>query len=81
MPVLRHGPHLAPGEREFLMAWVSVPDLRVRPSQQTYTHLGRTGRGARVRYAAGDHRSDVEFEADGLVLDYPGMARRLPAAD
>ncbi|GAA3847547.1 hypothetical protein GCM10022403_094070 [Streptomyces coacervatus] len=40
MPVLRHGLHLAPGEREFLMAWVSVPGLVVRPSRQTYTHLG-----------------------------------------
>lgn len=78
MPVLRHGLHLGPGEREFVMAWVSVPDLAVLPSQQTYTHLRRTGPGARVRYAAGDYRSDVEFDADGLVLDYPGMARRLP---
>jgi hypothetical protein len=77
MPVLRHGLHLAPGERDFLMAWVSVPDLTVRASRQTYTHLARTERGARVRYAAGDYRSDVEFDPDGLVVDYPGMARRL----
>jgi hypothetical protein len=54
-----------------------VPDLTVRPSRQTYTHLARTERGARVRYAAGDYRSEVEFDPDGLVVDYPGMARRL----
>lgn len=77
MPVLRHGLHLAPGERSFLMAWVSVPDLTVHASPQTYTHLRRTERGARVRFASGDYRSDVEFDEDGLVIDYPGLARRL----
>ncbi|MEU6263811.1 putative glycolipid-binding domain-containing protein [Saccharopolyspora shandongensis] len=79
MPALRHGLHLAPGEQPFLMAWVSVPDLTVRPSRQTYTHLGRTEGGAHIRYAAGDYRSDLEFDADGFVVDYPGMARRLSA--
>jgi hypothetical protein len=78
MPVLRHGLHRGPGEQRFVMAFVSVPDLVVRPSVQTYTHLGPGGGGTRVRYASGDYRSDVEFDAEGLVLDYPGMARRLP---
>ncbi|MEV6996400.1 putative glycolipid-binding domain-containing protein [Streptomyces sp. NPDC093982] len=73
MPVLRHGLRLAPGEREFLMAWVSVPDLAVLPSRQTYTHLGRN----RVRFASGDFRSDIEFDDDGLVVDYPELAARL----
>ncbi|MET8247023.1 putative glycolipid-binding domain-containing protein [Streptomyces sp. NPDC005202] len=69
MPVLRHGLHRMPGAQEFLLAWVSVPDLTVRPSRQTYTHLGRTGHGARVRYASGGFRSDLEFDADGCVID------------
>jgi hypothetical protein len=77
MPVLRHGLHLAPGEREFLMARVSVPDLAVRPSRQTYTHLGPGERGTRVRYASGDFRSDIAFAPDGFVTDYPDLARRL----
>ncbi|MGP4047046.1 putative glycolipid-binding domain-containing protein [Streptomyces sp. 2A115] len=77
MPVLRHGLHLAPGQREFLMAWVSVPDLTVHGSRQTYTHLARSDDGGRVSYASGDFRSDLEFDADGCVVDYPGLARRL----
>jgi hypothetical protein len=77
MPVLRHGLHRGPGERRFLMAWVSVPGLTVRPSRQTYTYLGPTGAGARVRFASGTFRSDVEFDEDGYVLDYPGLATRL----
>jgi hypothetical protein len=78
MPVLRHGLHQNSGEQDFLMAWVAVPELAVRPSRQTYTHLGPVeGGGAAIRYAAGDYRSDVVFDADGFVIDYPGMARRL----
>ncbi|MFF8970950.1 putative glycolipid-binding domain-containing protein [Streptomyces sp. NPDC014995] len=77
MPVLRHGLLREPGERRLLMAWVSVPDLTVRPSWQTYTRLGPSGRGARVRYASGSFRSDVEFDGDGFVVDYPQLARRL----
>ncbi|MER6710423.1 MULTISPECIES: putative glycolipid-binding domain-containing protein [unclassified Streptomyces] len=75
MPVLRHGLHRGPGEVELLMAWVSVPDLTVRPSWQTYTHL----RPGRVRYASGDFHSDLEFDGEGFVVDYPSLARRLAA--
>ncbi|MEU5113560.1 putative glycolipid-binding domain-containing protein [Streptomyces longwoodensis] len=77
MPVLRHGLHRRPGERRLLMAWVSVPALTVRPSWQTYTHLGGADGGTRVRFASGDFRSDVVFDADGFVRDYPELAARL----
>jgi hypothetical protein len=77
MPVLRHRLHVTPGESAFLMAWVSVPDLVVQPSTQTYTTLARTPQGAYIQFAAGDYRSDIEFDADGLVVEYPGMARRV----
>ncbi|MBO1334118.1 putative glycolipid-binding domain-containing protein [Streptomyces sp. VRA16 Mangrove soil] len=81
MPVRRHALHRAPGERTFLMAWVAVPELTVTPSRQTYTHLGPTENGgARVRYASGTFRADVEFDAEGLVVDYPRLAHRHPAS-
>jgi hypothetical protein len=73
MPVLRHGLHRTPGERELLMAWVSVPDLGVLASRQTYTHLGP----GRVRFVSGDFRTDIVFDDDGFVADYPGLATRL----
>ncbi|WP_156727924.1 putative glycolipid-binding domain-containing protein [Streptomyces apocyni] len=84
MPVLRHELHHIPGsgpaERTFLMVWVSVPDLRVHPSRQTYTHLGPAPHGTRVRYASGDFHSDLEFDGDGLVVSYPGLAYRVSPA-
>ncbi|MGW4646294.1 putative glycolipid-binding domain-containing protein [Kitasatospora sp. NPDC004289] len=76
MPVLRHALHHTPGPagpHELLTAWVSVPDLTVRPSRQHYTHLAP----GRVRYASGDFHSELTVDDRGLVLDYPHLARRL----
>lgn len=87
MPVLRHGLHRPDGaegtgptqapdvEREFRMAWVSVPDLTVSPSAQTYARLETTeDGGALLRYASGDFRRDIEVDGDGFVVDYPDLA-------
>jgi hypothetical protein len=75
MPVLRHG-LLEPGEPvELLMAWVAVPELTVHASAQRYVPLGE----GVVRFESldGEFTADIEFDADGLVVDYPGIARRL----
>ncbi|MFI7356000.1 putative glycolipid-binding domain-containing protein [Streptomyces avidinii] len=79
MPVLRHDLLRRPGggPHEFLMAWVSVPDLTVGANRQTYTPLAHDGPGARIRYASGDFTSDIEFDEHGLVLDYPELATAL----
>ncbi|MEV7415526.1 putative glycolipid-binding domain-containing protein [Streptomyces sp. NPDC089919] len=79
MPVLRHGLHrrAEAAPREFLMAWVSVPDLSVRPLRQRYTHLASAEHGARIRYESGSFRSDLEVDEHGLVLDYPQLASAL----
>ena len=78
MPVLRRG-LLRPSEPvDFVMAWVSVPDLAVHRSDQRYTHVDATDDGgAVIRYESGRFRADVVFDADGLVIDYPGLGRRL----
>jgi len=77
-PVLRHALHRAPGEHHFLMAWIRVPELLVIPSRQTYTHLATSNDGqATVRYASGDYHADLLLDADGLVVDYPGLAHRI----
>ena len=70
---------------EFLMAWVSVPWLAVTPSRQLYTHL-RSGPAFEpglpwpgplsvIRYESGDFSADVTFDAEGVVVDYPGLGR------
>ena len=59
------------------MAWVTLPDLRVHAVRQRYTHLARAGGGAVVRYQQGSFAADVEFDAEGFVADYPGLAHRV----
>ena len=62
--------------REFVMAWISVPDLGVHRSEQRYEPMdART-----VRYV-GRHRSfvgELTCDADGFVVLYPDLGERVP---
>ncbi len=80
MPVLRHALDRG-GSEDFLMAWVSVPDLRVYASRQRYEHVRRGDDGSVVRFRSldGEFTADLELDSDGLVDVYPGLARRVDA--
>ena len=75
MPVLRHGLLAGGGPLEFLMAWVSVPDLRVLPSRQRYRFLRKSGEHSIIRYASSsrDFVADLSFDQYGLCVRYPGI--------
>jgi uncharacterized protein len=79
MPVLRHDLLSGGGPVELTTVWVSVPDLSVRLDRQRYAFL-RAGSDHRViRYEAtdGTFAADITLDTDGIVIDYPGIARRL----
>ena len=77
MPVLRHGLLEGGGPVELLMAWVSLPDLRVLPSRQHYTFVRRSGDLSIIRYESSsrDFVAELTFDQDGLCVDYPGIGR------
>ncbi len=77
MPVLRNRLHARMGSVNLLVAWVSLPDLTVHVSRQRYTHLARASGGAMVKFESGRYAADVEFDGEGFVRDYPGLARRV----
>jgi hypothetical protein len=77
MPVLRSALHRRAGAVGLTTAWVSVPDLRVHASRQRYEHLRTTPEGAVVRFSSGDFTADLVVDPDGLVVDYPQLARRV----
>jgi hypothetical protein len=79
MPVLRHGLLEGGGPVEFLMAWVSVPDLNVYPSRQRYSFVHKFGDRSVVRYESSsrDFVAELTFDQDGLCLSYPGIGRRV----
>ena len=75
MPVLRHGLHEGGEAREFVMTWISVPDLAVRRSEQRYTPVGP----GRVNFASGDFSADIHFDEHGLVSLYEDFLERVAA--
>ncbi len=83
MPVRRHDLHRRPGAVDFLMAWVSVPDLAVHPSRQRYEHVRVDDEGAVVRYV-GAHRGfegELQLDPDGFVFVIPTSRAACPAGD
>ena len=68
---------LAVGERcEFRMAWVDGTALTVRPQAQAYTRLDER----RYRFESLDgsgFTADLEVDEHSLVVDYPGLFRRV----
>jgi uncharacterized protein len=77
MPVRRHHLHRQPGTVDFMMAWVSLPDLAVHLSPQRYEHLD----SSLVRYTSIDsgYQADLQLDSDGLVITYPDLAQRVSA--
>ena len=69
---------LQPGEaRDLRMLYVMVPELTVRAADQRYTCLELTDAGGVYRYESGSFQADLRVDPDGLVVDYPGLWRRL----
>jgi uncharacterized protein len=77
MPVRRSGLHERAGSADFVMAWVSVPDLKVHAAPQRYEHV----RPGVVRFVSldSDFTAELELDGDGLVVRYPGLAERVEA--
>ena len=66
---------------EIVAVYVNVPNMRLDTSRQRYTCLERNAEGGLYRYEdEGLFRgftADLMVDADGLVLDYPGIFRRM----
>lgn len=73
LPIRRLG--LEEGQRTPIhVVYIRFPEFTVQKEQQYYTKLGDR------RYLFEDtsgFSAELEVDADGLVIDYPGLARRL----
>ncbi|GIH03673.1 hypothetical protein Rhe02_17400 [Rhizocola hellebori] len=78
MPVRRAKLHTDAGSCDILVVWVAVPELSLHAAPQRYEHLGRHDSGSTVRFSALDSgfTADLQLDPDGLVVAYPGLARR-----
>ena len=74
-----HRLDLAIGEEaEAPAAWVRELDVSVERLEQHYRRLDDDGAGQRYDYYSprDDFRSELVYDESGLVLDYPGIAKR-----
>ena len=80
LPILRRGLLDGGGPVELTVAWVAVPELAVHVDAQRYRHLRSEDDRHVVRFEAvdGSFAADITFDADAVVVDYPGIARRAP---
>jgi hypothetical protein len=76
---------LRPAETaEIAVVYIDAPSLEVTPVRQRYTCLARDADGARYRFEALPYAvlpdgfvAELSVDADGLVLDYPPLFRRV----
>jgi uncharacterized protein len=77
LPIRRLG--LEPGESEELtITYVRVPELLVGPERQRYGFLEAQADSRLYRFEAlpSGFTAELPVDADGLVIDYPGLFRR-----
>ena len=79
MPIRRLGLARPDAAGSFVMAWISVPSLAITLDDQRYTLLGIDDGDRCARFENGDgfFIAVIRCDGDGVVVDYPGIARRL----
>ncbi|GAA3024963.1 putative glycolipid-binding domain-containing protein [Actinokineospora globicatena] len=77
LPIRRLNLHRTPGEFEIPVVHVSLPDLQVRLVDQTFRTVSVDERGAVIAFTQGEFSTELTVDADGVVVDYPGVATRV----
>ena len=75
---IRRQPMAVGERREFRMAWVFGPELTVRPQAQAYTRMAERLYLFESLDGSG-FQAELPVDDDGIVLDYPGLFRRVDA--
>jgi uncharacterized protein len=73
LPVMRDGLLAAGPPRDYMMRFVTLPEMEVVPSAQRYEPLGDRV----VRYSSGSFLAEIAFDADGFVTAYEGFLERI----
>jgi hypothetical protein len=61
------------GASDFVMSFVEVPSLEVSRSEQRYEPVS----AGRVRFSSGSFVAGIDFDGDGFVTRYEGLAERV----
>jgi len=74
LPIRRLGLHEEAGSIVLPMVYVNVPEMSVSAATVSYTSEGRLD-GIKLRSPVAD--TTVRVDADGFIVDYPGLAERI----
>ncbi len=77
LPIRRLQLHREAGAHELPVVYIDLPTLQVREVTQEYRTLEIREDGATIRYSSGEFSADLEVDAAGLLLSYPGWAKRI----
>jgi uncharacterized protein len=79
LPIRRLRLHREADEQTVPMVFVALPTLEVGLVRQTYRTVSvlDADERATVGFSSGDFAADLTVDPDGMVLDYPGLARRV----
>ena len=78
LPVRRLDLNREAGEHTLSVVYVSLPELETSVVQQTYRVVS-AGDNPVIEFRSDDFSSELRFDADGFVIDYPGVASRYEA--
>ncbi|WP_242025209.1 putative glycolipid-binding domain-containing protein [Leptolyngbya sp. FACHB-36] len=73
---IRREPMVVGERRQFRMAWISAPNLTIHPQLQAYTRLSDRLYLFENLNGSG-FTAQLPVDEDGIVLDYPGLFRRV----
>jgi hypothetical protein len=77
LPIRRLGLHRLQGQSELTVVFVTLPELEVEVVTQAYRTVSTAPDGAVVGFSWEDFSAELRLDADGLVIDYPSVARRV----
>ncbi|WP_253768134.1 putative glycolipid-binding domain-containing protein [Goodfellowiella coeruleoviolacea] len=77
LPVRRLDLHRDAGDQELPVVRVSLPDLSVHLVRQRYRTVRVGENYSLIHFSCAGHTADLTVDGDGMVLDFPGLARRV----
>lgn len=77
IPIRRLGLHREASEHTLPVVRVSLPDLSVRAVTHTYKTVSVGDDVSVVRFKSGGFDQNIKVDANGLVVDYPLISKRI----
>ena len=77
---IRRAPLAVGRQQEFLVAWITAPELTFHPTRQRYTRLAERLYLFENLDGSG-FRAELPVDEDGVVVDYEGVFRRIEASN